>query len=97
MSHAELDSIRRTGTLDRGGRPGDFFVTPSTSKDPLRARQRLALPSTPEVRVRLSVPARSFGPWRTVAPYKGMPGGGIERVAPGNCPIPASILHVFVP
>ena len=89
MSRAELESIQRTGLLSRGGRPGDFFVSPSVNSNANRARQRLGLPNHPEVRVTLEVPAGTFSPLSTVQQFhlpsgRSLPGGGLERTAPGN-------------
>ncbi|WP_368501966.1 hypothetical protein [Photobacterium sp. 1_MG-2023] len=55
MSRAELKATQETGLL-RGGRDGTHYVTDSANSDALRARQRSALPQTPEVRVTLEVP-----------------------------------------
>ena len=99
MSRAELESIQRTGLLSRGGRLGDFFVSPSVNSNANRARQRLALPNRPEVRVTLEVPTDTFSPPSTVQPFdlpsgRTLPGGGLERTAPGNIDIPVRILGV---
>ncbi len=72
--------------------PGSVnFATDAANRDPLRARQRLALGHTPEIRVELEVPRGVFSPPRRVAPLiqKGrvtMPGGGKERTAVGRVP-----------
>ena len=50
----------------------------------LRARQRLALPQTPEVRVTLEVPSGAFSPPKLVDPLYDMPGGGLERMGTGE-------------
>jgi len=86
MSRAELEATRSTGLI-RGGKPGPHFVTDAVNSDPLRARQRLALPQTPEVRVTLEVPDGTFSSPTKVRPDHGMPGGGTERVATGNIPV----------
>jgi hypothetical protein len=59
---------------------------PAANSDALRARQRLALPQTPEVRATLEVPAGRFSPATRVDPRFNMPGGGLERTATGNVP-----------
>ena len=92
MSNAELEATESSGLL-RGGQEGTHYVSDSVNSDPLRARQRLALPETPELRVRLEVPARVFSLSTRVEPKFGMPGGGMERTAMGK--IPAKILRVF--
>ncbi|MCH7725029.1 MAG: hypothetical protein IH991_00910, partial [Planctomycetes bacterium] len=99
MSRAELESIQRTGMLSRGGRPGDHFVSPAVNANANRARQRLGLPRQPEVRVTLEVPAGTFTPPSTVRPFtlpdgRVLPGGGLERIAPGNLDIPVRIRSV---
>lgn len=99
MLHAELESIQRTGMLSRGGRAGDHFVSPAVNASANRARQRLGLPNRPEVRVTLEVPAGAFSPASRVRPFDfpsggTLPGGGLERVAPGNLDIPVRILGV---
>lgn len=95
MSRAELNAIQEAGVLSRGGRAGPHYVSDAVNSDPLRARQRLSLPGTPEVRVTLEVPLGMFGPPTPVVPNFRMPGGGWERVAPGTFDIPARIVNVF--
>jgi RHS repeat-associated protein len=82
MSRAELDATLNTG-LVRGGRDGTHYVTDFANHSAQRARQRLALPQTPEVRVQLEVPRGAFSPPKRVDPAFGMPGGGMERTASG--------------
>jgi RHS repeat-associated protein len=95
MSRAELDSILDSGVISRGGRAGPHYVSDAVSTDALRARQRLALPQTPEVRVTLDVPAGVFSTPTTVTPDFNMPGGGLERIAPGSLDIPANVVNVL--
>jgi hypothetical protein len=95
MSRRELKNIQNTGILSRGGRLGDHFVTNAANRNPLRARQRLSLDYTPEVRVRMAVPKGVFSSPRRVRPHYGMRGGGLERTAPGAIDIPARIVKVF--
>ena len=83
MSKAELDATQKTGLL-RGGRSGTHYVTDFANHDPLRARQRLALPQTPDIRVTLEVPAGVFSPATKVRPDFNMPGGGLERLGSGD-------------
>jgi RHS repeat-associated protein len=83
MSRAELQATLETG-LVRGGREGTHYVSPAISSDARRARQRLALKDTPEVRVTMEVPSGRFSPASTVRPANGMPGGGRERAATGQ-------------
>lgn len=90
MSRAELENVRKSG-LFRGGRGGTHHATDAANSNPLRARQRLSLDHTPEVRVELEVPAGRFSQPTRVAPLieKGrvtMPGGGMERTAVGDVP-----------
>ncbi|MGH7458811.1 MAG: RHS repeat-associated core domain-containing protein, partial [Longimicrobiaceae bacterium] len=92
MSSAELTATRATGLL-RGGRGGRHFVSDAVNSNALRARQRLALAQTPDVRVTFSVPAGRFSAPRRIPPHGGMPGGGMERVAEGQ--IPVQILDVL--
>ena len=82
MSRAELDATIDTG-LVRGGREGTHYVTDFANHNALRARQRLALPQTGEVRVQLEVPRGAFSPPKRVDPDDFMPGGGMERTASG--------------
>lgn len=86
MSRAELEATQATGLL-RGGREGTHFVSDAVNSDALRARQRLALPRTPDVRVTLEAPAGVFSTPTRVAPGFNMPGGGMERLATGNIPV----------
>ncbi|MEM9280994.1 MAG: DUF6531 domain-containing protein [Verrucomicrobiota bacterium] len=101
MSRVELESIQDLGVLSRGGRPGPHFVSDAVNSTSTRARQRLALPGTPEVRVTLEVPRGAFSPPTTVRPYRipgtnqVLPGGGLERTAPGNLDIPVRIIDVL--
>ena len=89
MSRAELEATLDTG-LVRGGRDGTHYVSDAVNHDANRARQRLALPQTPEVRVDLEVPRGAFGPPSRVDPNFGMPGGGMERTGTG--PIPCRVV-----
>lgn len=59
MPQTELDATRNTGLM-RGGRSGTHYVTNAGNHNPSRARLRLALDHTPEVRVKLEVPAGVF-------------------------------------
>ena len=59
MSKAELEATQKSGML-RGGRDGTHYVTDAANADALRARQRFALPQTPEVRVTMEVPANAL-------------------------------------
>src|SRR5690606_29995376 len=86
MSRAELEATQETGLL-RGGRDGTHFVTDAANTSAQRARQRLALPQTPEVRVTLEVPSGTFSPPTRVQPDFNMPGGGMERTATGAIPV----------
>ncbi|MGH3827127.1 MAG: RHS repeat-associated core domain-containing protein, partial [Pseudonocardiaceae bacterium] len=92
MSSAELEATGNTG-LVRGGRGGTHYVGDASNSDPLRARQRLALPQTPEVRADLEVPRGAFSAPKRVDPAYGMPGGGLERTATGS--IPCRVVHVW--
>ena len=99
MSRAELDNIRRTGMLSRT-KPdgtvlgGKHYVSNAVNSKANRARQRLALPGKPEVRVTLDVPKGVFSSPTKVPRKYGMPGGGLERIAPGNLNIPVRIRRV---
>ncbi len=83
MSRAELDATEQTG-LVRGGREGTSYVSDNVNSNALRARQRLALPQTPEVRVTLEVPRGAFSRPKLVDPNFDMPGGGMERMGTGQ-------------
>jgi hypothetical protein len=86
MSKAELKATQETGLL-RGGRDGTHYVTDAANSDALRARQRLALPQTPEVRATMQVPRDALSAPSRVKPDFNMPGGGMERTATGNVPV----------
>lgn len=92
MSRAELDATIETG-LVRGGRDGTHYVTDFANHSAQRARQRLALPQTPEVRVQLEVPRGAFSPAKRVDPAYNMPGGGMERTATG--PVTCRVVCVW--
>lgn len=91
MSKAELKATADTGLL-RGGRDGTHHVTDAANADPLRARQRLALDRTPEVRATLEVPGSALSTASRVNPKYNMRGGGMERTATGN--VPARVIGV---
>ncbi len=91
MSQAELEETMKTGLI-RGGRGGLHYVSDAVNSDMKRARIRLALPQTPEVRVTLEVPKGRFGKSAEVSASNGMPGGGTERVASGN--VPAKVVRI---
>jgi hypothetical protein len=86
MSKAELKATKETGLM-RGGREGKHYVTDSANSTAKRARQRLALDRTPEVKVRLEVPTGTFSSPSRVKPAYTMPGGGMERTATGSIPV----------
>jgi hypothetical protein len=81
--------------LSRGGRDGPFHVSDSVNTDALRARQRLSLDQTPEVRATLEVPSGLFSAPSKVQPKFNMPGAGLERTAPGNKDIPVKVINVL--
>jgi hypothetical protein len=91
MSDAELRATEATGLL-RGGRDGTHFVTDAANSAAQRARQRLALPQTPDVRVTMEVPDGKFSLPTRVEPAFNMPGGGMERTATG--PVSVKIIKV---
>lgn len=91
MSRAELASIRKTGLI-RGGRGGTHYVSNAVNSSATRAQSRLALPTRPDVRTTLEVPAGRFSaPSRVqpleVRPGQVLPGGGMERQATGRVPV----------
>ena len=94
MSEAELKATEDS-ELVRGGREGTHYVTDSANSDPLRARQRLSLPQTPEVRVDLEVPKGAFSSPTRVDPDFNMPGGGMQRTATGD--VPCRVVCVWRP
>ena len=91
MSRAELKAIQKSGMLSRGGRAGPHYVSDAVNSTASRARQRLALPGTPEVRVTMDVPKGVFSSPSKVKSQFNMPGGGKERTAPGHLDIPVTI------
>jgi len=98
MTKAELEHLKDKGTL-RFGKSDETFVTDNVNTDVKRARQRLALPKEPEVRVKIEVEAGKFSKPTKVEPFelpdsggKVLPGGGTERVAEGV--IRAKIIEV---
>ena len=76
----------RAAGLVRGGRGGTHWVSDAVNNNAKRARQRLALPQTPEVKVQLEVPKGVFGPPSRVQPANGMLGGDLERTGTGQIP-----------
>ena len=101
MSRAELENIKNSGVLSRGGRSGDHHVSDAVNSDMKRARQRLALPEPPEVRATLEVPRGVFSDPSRVPPFQKpetryvLPGGGMQRTAPGELDIPARVIDVL--
>lgn len=91
MSRAEMNTTQETGLM-RAGRPGIHFATGAANTSAFRARQRLALPQTPEVRVTMEVQGGKFGPATPVEPRFNMLGGGLERQATGK--VSVEIVHV---
>jgi hypothetical protein len=94
MSLAELEATVATGLI-RGGRSGTHYVSNAVNKNALRARQRLALGQTPQVRVTMEVPRGVFSPPSAVRPMLRMPGGGMERTATGNVPVRILGIHRY--
>lgn len=86
MSQAELQATQTTGLL-RGGRDGIHYATDAANTAAQRARLRLALPQTPQVRATLEVPGGAFSAPSRVQPNFNMPGGGMERTATGQIPV----------
>ena len=86
MSKTELISTKQTGLL-RGGRGGTHYVTNSANINANRARQRLSLDRTPEVRVTREIPAGKLSSPTKVSPQYNMLGGGMERTATGDIPV----------
>ncbi|MGQ0593543.1 MAG: RHS repeat-associated core domain-containing protein, partial [Gammaproteobacteria bacterium] len=100
MSRAELTAIQESGVLSKGGRAGPHYVSDAVNSSGNRARQRLGLPTQPEVRATMEVPSGVFSRPSKVEPFtlpngKTLPGGGAERTAPGNADIPARILDTL--
>jgi len=90
MSRAELEATKSSGYI-RGGKIGvpedPHYVSNTVNSNALRARQRLSLRQTPEVRATLEVPRGSFSAPSEVEPAYGMSGGGMERKATGRIPV----------
>jgi len=86
MSEAEVIATKETGFM-RGGRPGDHYVTDAANSNAKKARQRLALDYTPEVKATIEVPENVFPQSTIVKPLDDMPGGGTERVTTGQIPV----------
>ena len=100
MSRAELENIKELGVLSREGRSGNHYVSDAINSSANRARQRLGLPVQPEVRTTLEVPSGVFSSPSRVQPYvlpngQVLPGGGMERIAPGTMNIPVRIINVL--
>ena len=63
------------------------LITDFSNSNALRARQRSALPQTPDIKVTLEVPKGVFSNPSKVEPAFNMPGGGMERTATGKVPV----------
>jgi hypothetical protein len=94
MSRAELTATQETGLLRGGRTTGKHYVTPAASGDALRARQRLALTSTPEVKVTMEISEGIFPNATKVLPANNMPGGGLERFVSGEIKVPVKITNI---
>jgi hypothetical protein len=93
VGRPELDAIQETGLL-RGGRPGDTFWTDAEFTSAAEAQDKLALPVTPELRVRFIIVSN---PTLTrngsvVEPAFGGAGGGREWASPD--PVQVEIIDV---
>jgi hypothetical protein len=86
MSKVELVATQKTG-LPRGGEDGTHCVTDAANADPLRARQRFALPQTHEVRVTVEVPNDALSVPSTVDPAFNRLGDGMQRTTTGDVPV----------
>jgi hypothetical protein len=90
---AELEAIQQTGLL-RGGRPGETFWTDAEYTSAAEAQDKLALPVTPELRVRfliLNNPTLTRA-GSLVDPMFGGSGGGHEWASPD--PVQVEIVDV---
>jgi hypothetical protein len=101
MSLRELTTLMESvlagkpALLRGGARDTPHFVSPAVNSTAVRALRRLALPKIPEVRVTMRVPAGVFSPATRVDPNFGQPGGGLERIAPGNLQISVEVLRIW--
>ena len=89
-----LEKQLRTGTASlrrpvRG--QGNIFVANSVPTNATRATRTLALPSPPAYVVRMEVSSKAFPAATRAQPKYGMPGGGLERMAPGTRVIPVRV------
>ncbi|MFV7235206.1 RHS repeat-associated core domain-containing protein [Flavobacterium sp. ZB4R12] len=79
MGEGELKAVQETGVL-RGGNPGETFFTKDVYKSASLAQQRLALPTTPTLRVEFEIlnnPSLQLNGSK-VLPAFSMPGKGSE-------------------
>jgi hypothetical protein len=79
MSQAELEAVQSTGLL-RGGRAGETFFTKDLYKSAASAQNRLALPSSPMLRVEFQILNNPtlLRNGTKVLPANGMMGKGAE-------------------
>ena len=79
MSQAELEAVQSTGLL-RGGRAGETFFTKDLYKSAASAQNRLALPSSPALRVEFEILNNPtlLRNGTKVLPANGMMGKGAE-------------------
>jgi hypothetical protein len=93
VGQPELEAIQQTGLL-RGGRPGDTFWTDAEFTSAAEAQEKLALPVTPELRVRfiiVNAPTLTRS-GSVVEPAFGGAGGGHEWASPD--PVQVEIVDV---
>jgi YD repeat-containing protein len=77
-SQQEVTATEESG-LVRGGRSGESFVTMDKYDSASEAQAKLALPGTPQVRMRLIVPKGAFSSSSSVTAKFYQPGGGTQR------------------
>lgn len=98
MSRGEFKALVRRGQarpytfLSRDGRSGPHHVTPNQiPANRQTATNLLALPTPPQVAVRLEVPKGAFNPPEVIPPKYGRPGGLLQQTsATGSAPGSAS-------
>lgn len=93
VTPAELEAVQQTGLL-RGGRPGDTFFTDGEYTSAAEAKAKLALPVSPEIRIRfiiLNSPTLTRN-GSLVEPMFDEPGGGHEWATPD--PVQVELLDV---
>lgn len=96
MRREEAQSIRTQKVLMKRDTSRSIYVTNHVPDSAREARRMLALPKKSDFKATLIVPKGAFSPLAPVPPLRRwmrtLPGGGLERSAPGTRIVPAQLI-----